>query len=363
MNSEATGSRAGNSTRIAEELKIRYMNIGIREDSKLEQGTTANRNLSGSIPFSDPATGEPLKVVGDELHATSSDKKVADIIDGIPRFVEFDNYADTFGFQWQHWSAILSDQRGTANKKETVIARRTHFKEYDTKGKTVLECGMGGGDDTEILLSYPFGEVYSFDLSRAVERAQKYLDDDKLRLFQASIYDIPFADGSFDFVFCHRVIQHTPDPEQALRCICRKVKPGGVLFVHSYKRSWRQMMKYRYKYRWLTTRIPYSWVFSYVNTFGTFWHYINHFLAYLPLGRNFVKWFIPFAYVRRYGDLNRKQIIELEKLLTFDELTPAHDHPMTSKTFRRIIDEEGFTIEHIRDPKTSPIHCTAVKKA
>lgn len=327
----------------------------------MEQGTTDNRNLSGSIPFADPATGEPLKVAGNEL-CNAAGKKVGVVLDDIPRFVEAQNYADTFGFQWKHWHDILSDQRGSAGRKAEIVAKRTHFKEYDTSGKTILECGMGGGDDTEILLTYPFGEVYSFDLSRAVERAQKYIKDDRLRLFQASIYDIPFADESFDFVFCHRVIQHTPDPKQSLRCICRKVKPGGVLFVHSYKRSWRQMMKYRYKYRWLTKRIPHSWVFWYVNTFGPVWHYINKIIFPLPLGRQLVKWFIPFTHVKRYGGMSNKQIIELEKLLTFDELTPAHDHPMTSRTFRRILEEEGFTIEHIRDPKKSPIYCTAVKK-
>ncbi len=282
---------------------------------------------------------------------------------GIPRFVSHaDNYADSFAFQWKHWHDTLSDKRTAGQKKHEVLARRTHFDEYRTEGATILECGMGGGDDTEVLLDLPFSEVHAFDISSAVERAADYLHDPRLVLSQASIYEIPYADHSFDFVFCHRVLQHTPDPEQALRAICRKVKPGGVLFAHCYKRSWRYMLNYKYKYRWLTKRVPYEYVFWYVQTFGKPLHLLNVVLHHCgPIGKSLAKQFVPFEYVAHYGSFDKKQIRELERLVTFDALTPWHDHPMRSKTFRRIIEQEGFRIAHIRDPAVSPLYCTAVR--
>ena len=42
--------------------------------------------------------------------------------------------------------------------------------------------------------------------------------------------------------------------------------------------------------------------------------------------------------------------LELEKQITFDALTPWHDHPMRAAEFRRIIEAAGFEIP------TSPIH-------
>ena len=317
------------------------------------------------IPFVDPVSHDRLERRNGVLHNCRTGKSVAPIIDGIPRFVDpTQNYADSFAFQWKHWHDTLSDRRNLdlSGKKHAVVLRRTRFDRYKTDGATILECGMGGGDDTEVLLDFPFSQIHSFDISSAVERAAKYLHNPRLVLSQASIYEIPYPDHSFDFVFCHRVLQHTPDPERALRCICKKVKPGGVLFAHCYKRSWRYMMNYKYKYRWLTTRIPYEYVYWYVDKLGKPLHLFNAFLHRCgPIGKGIAKQFVPFEYVRQYGDLSPRQILELEKLVTFDALTPRHDHPMTTKQFREIIEGEGFRIEHMRDPRKSPLYCTAVR--
>lgn len=42
---------------------------------------------------------------------------------------------------------------------------------------------------------------------------------------------LPFADAAFDSVFCSQVLEHVPDPEQALREFARCLKPGGVLLL------------------------------------------------------------------------------------------------------------------------------------
>jgi hypothetical protein len=52
----------------------------------------------------------------------------------------------------------------------------------------------------------------------------------------------------------------------------------------------------------------------------------------------------------------------MEQHVTFDALTPWHDHPMRSRIFRDIIKSEGFNIRFIHDPKTSPIYCTAIRR-
>jgi SAM-dependent methyltransferase len=318
---------------------------------------------SASIGFVDPRSGEPLVVRGDALVGARSGARAATLENGIPRFVDpAQNYAEAFGFQWRTWRT-LSDSAHRGRGKYEEILERTHFDAYPTQGATLLECGMGGGDDTEVLLQLGFSEIHAFDLSDAVERAAASLRDPRLTLSQASIYEIPYPDEAFDFVFCHRVLQHTPDPERALRSVCRKVKPGGVLFAHCYKRSPRNMRCFKYKIRWLTKRLPYRFVYAYVRVCGPALHALNTLLYRMgSLGRRISHDWVPYYHYTSFRDLDAARLRQLEALNTFDALTPAYDNPMTTQHFRDTIESEGFEIEHLFDPPVTPLYCTAVKR-
>ena len=321
-----------------------------------------NRSVDGMRRFVDPSSGEPLRVQGASLVGPNG-RRVAAIVSGIPRFVDpTRNYAEAFGFQWKTWRTLSDSLHGGRAKYDEILLR-THFDEYPTRGASILECGMGGGDDTEVLLQLGFAEVHSFDLSEAVERAAAQLKDPRLTISQASIFEIPYADESFDFVFCHRVLQHTPDPASALRCICRKVRPGGVLFAHCYKRSPQHMRCFKYKYRWLTKRLPYRYVYAYVRICGPTLHRLNQALNRLGRrGRRISNEWVPYYHYPRFMDLAPDRLRQLEQLNTFDALTPAYDNPMTTQEFCGVIRSEGFRIEHLHDSEPSPVYCTAVKR-
>ena len=291
---------------------------------------------------------------------------VARDIGGILRFVApEENYAESFGYQWKRWHSIRSDKRNPGSNMRKLILERTQFDKFDLDGKTLLECGMGGGDDTEVLLTLPLGEIHSFDLSTSVERAAEYLADERLRIFQASIYAIPYPDYSFDVVYCHRVLQHTPDPTEALRKICAKVKIGGLLFAHSYKRSPLHMAEWRYKYRWLSRRLRWQTIVRWLDAWGPALHKANSVLYRHPLSRAIAYRFVPFYKLPDNSEgieTSEGSIIELEKQITFDALTPWHDNPMRSDEFIGIIEGAGFEIVHLTNPLGSPIFCTAVRK-
>ena len=316
------------------------------------------------IHFINPRTGNPLSEVDGTLRDSETGQAVGRVREGMPRFVDDQTtYADSFGYQWNRWENTLSDARAQIDLKRRLILHRTKLDEFDTAGKTLLECGMGGGDDTEILLTMPFDQIYAFDLSRSADRAAKYLNDVRLHLFQASILDIPLPDRSFDFVFCHRVLQHTPDPKKALRAICRKVKPGGVLFVHSYNRSLFNMMNYKYKYRWITRRLPHQTVRRLIDRFGPTLHRINERLVRLGApGRLLAYSMVPFESFGRNSEwrgMDDRRLYEVAQLVTFDALTPRYDKPMRWQTMASILRDEGFVIRHAQNSPTMALWCTA----
>jgi SAM-dependent methyltransferase len=51
------------------------------------------------------------------------------------------------------------------------------------------------------------------------------------RFLAGDVNALPFADASFDTVFCHAVLQHLRDPLAALREFRRVLRPGGVIGV------------------------------------------------------------------------------------------------------------------------------------
>src|SRR5690606_33442454 len=48
---------------------------------------------------------------------------------------------------------------------------------------------------------------------------------------EADVHQLPYAEGSFDVVHAHQVLQHVGDPVQALREMRRVVRPGGLVAV------------------------------------------------------------------------------------------------------------------------------------
>ena len=72
------------------------------------------------------------------------------------------------------------------------------------------------------------------------------------RIVEGDIEDLPFADGSFGTVVCTEVLEHVPNPRQALAEFRRVLAPGGVLIGSVPSRSlvWR--------FQFLSSTCPHS---------------------------------------------------------------------------------------------------------
>ncbi len=121
--------------------------------------------------------------------------------------------------------------------KEWHIPQAAEFAK--ARGLRVLEIGCGlGTDGAQFALA---GADYTgVDLTQAaVELARKRFElfnlTGKFRTADAERLD--FEDESFDLVYSHGVLHHTPDTEAAVREIHRVLRPKGKAIVMLYHRD------------------------------------------------------------------------------------------------------------------------------
>jgi len=121
--------------------------------------------------------------------------------------------------------------------KEWHIPAAAHFA--DAKDLAVLEVGCGLGTDGAQFAKA--GARYTgIDLTdAAVELAKRRFElfdlPGTFRVADAERLDFP--DNSFDLVYSHGVLHHTPDTPTAVREIHRVLRPGGRAVVMLYHRD------------------------------------------------------------------------------------------------------------------------------
>jgi SAM-dependent methyltransferase len=107
------------------------------------------------------------------------------------------------------------------------------------RGLRVLEIGCGLGTDGA-QFAQAGADYTGIDLTEAaVDLARR-----RFELFglpgefrTADAENLDFADATFDLVYSHGVLHHTPDTERAVKEIHRVLKPGGVAKVMLYHRD------------------------------------------------------------------------------------------------------------------------------
>lgn len=99
-------------------------------------------------------------------------------------------------------------------------------KRFAGAGRRLLDVGCGTGCSTLQFVSEGFDAV-GIDLNVTA------MQHDRGSFVVASAVELPFADQSFDVVASYQALEHIPQPETALREMCRVVAPGGIMVVVS----------------------------------------------------------------------------------------------------------------------------------
>lgn len=135
----------------------------------------------------------------------------------------------SFGYEWQKFSKMI---------KEWEKNFKFYFEPLKNsnllKDKTVLEVGCGNGRHTYYAAKIA-KEIISVDLSRAVDVAfYNNRDIDNVSFIQSDIYNLPFRENYFDFIFCLGVLHHLPTPEEGFGKLTKLLKNKGSILIYVY---------------------------------------------------------------------------------------------------------------------------------
>lgn len=265
---------------------------------------------------------------------------------GAYRIVSDDNYTHNFGYQWNKFAGTQVDKASKLHISKTRFFAETSWDKEDLTGKNILEVGSGAGRFTQILLDHTNASVFSVDYSNAVEA--NYLNNgpnERLHLFQASIYEMPFAKAQFDKVLCLGVLQHTPDFEKSVQALIEMVKPGGELVVDFYGINgfWTKVHA-KYLYRPFTKKIGNEKLYRLIESNIDWMISTSHFFSRVGLGKIFNR-FIPVCDIEGTMPANipYSQLRELCILDTFDMFSPEYDNPQKIKTVLNWFKKYGMT--------------------
>ena len=105
----------------------------------------------------------------------------------------------------------------------------------DFSGKSVLECGCGGGQHTFFLAPYA-KSITSVDLNAIAVAKERNNEFDNITFIDADILSMTL-NKKFDMVFSIGVIHHTDDPDLAVKNMIRHVKKGGKVIIWVYSKE------------------------------------------------------------------------------------------------------------------------------
>jgi 2-polyprenyl-3-methyl-5-hydroxy-6-metoxy-1,4-benzoquinol methylase len=130
----------------------------------------------------------------------------------------------------------------------------------DFRGKSVLECGCGGGQHTAFLAPVA-ASITAVDLNTVELARTRNAQFANVRFLEADIARMDLGE-QFDVVLCVGVIHHTDHPDQTFANLYRHCKPGGRVIVWTYSAEGNALVRWVVEpfRRAFVSRWPRAWV-------------------------------------------------------------------------------------------------------
>lgn len=294
------------------------------------------------IQLIDPFTNKPLTVVTDGL---KNDHSFFPLKNGAYRVIrEEENYTGNFGFQWNKFAATQIDKSKNLSLSYSRFMCATGWDKENLEGKNILEVGSGAGRFSQIVLDHTKANLYSVDYSSAVEANYKNNGPhERLNLFQASIYDLPFAPAQFDKVFCFGVLQHTPDVEKSVASLIAMAKPGAEVVVDFYPiRGWWTKIHSKYIFRPFTKNMHQEKLFSLIEKNAD--RLMKTYRIASKIGGKVLTRFVPVVDIDGTlpKNVSKEHLKEMVILDTFDMFSPQYDQPQRISTVKKMFQKYGM---------------------
>ena len=285
------------------------------------------------MQFIDPANNQPLTVVENGLGEGTVIRYP--LTNGAYRIVQDNNYTENFGYQWNKFTHTQIDKDNQSAFSKNRFFSQTSWNNEDLSNKNILEVGSGAGRFSQVILDNTKANLYSVDYSNAVEANYKNNGpNERLHLFQASVYDMPFAKAQFDKVICFGVLQHTPDVEKSVKALIEMAKPGGEVIVDFYPiNGWWTKLHAKYIFRGYTKRLSNEKLYKKIDANIDWLIKAYRFFSKIGVGK-IVNRFLPICDIDGTlpGNLTKEQLREWCVLDTFDMFSPQYDQPQKIKT-------------------------------
>lgn len=261
------------------------------------------------------------------------------IRDFIPRFIDDEMYAASFGYEWCHFKKTQLDSfTGTTISRDRWIDI-TGLQPEDLKGKVVVEAGCGAGRFLEVVAPHA-KQAIGIDLSAAVEAARDNLLSrfKSISIVQADLNHLPLRNGSVDFIYSIGVLHHIPDTEGGIRSLVSRLKPGGEITVWLYgPRALSPLPLPADVYRFVGSRMRRSSLLSFLKSYVPFALRTHR----LPgLGR-VMKYLLP---APEYPRLPIPSHLRLEWSIldAFDRFATRIEKHFTEENLRAILNRAGL---------------------
>ncbi len=286
--------------------------------------------------------GEPDERIESGLLICDGCGDQAPVVGFVPRFVPADTYASSFGFQWNRFRKTQLDSHTGVPISAERFFEQSGWSSEDLAGKRVLDVGCGAGRFAEVALGCG-ARLVALDYSSAVDACWANLCHHRhLDVVQGDVYHLPFQSGSFDFVYCFGVLQHTPDVRRAFMALPEQLAPGARLTVDVYPRMVWNLLWPKFWLRPFTRRMSRRRLLRLVEVMVAVLLPLSVAVGRLPFVGRKLRFAVPVINYDGVFPLTERQLREWSILDTYDMLAPVHDQPQSRRTLASWLEEAGL---------------------
>lgn len=208
----------------------------------------------------------------------------------------------------------------------------------DFQGKSVLDCGCGGGQHLQIVAPH-CSRAVGVDLNATESAGRHTAEFEHVSVQEADIAQMDLGE-QFDIVYSIGVLHHTDNPTASFRNIAKHCKPGGrvIVWVYSHEGNFLNRTAVEWVKRVALLKMPrqVSWVVGQILTA----------LLYIPI---YTVYLLPIKALPFYEYFSnwRKMSFKRNFLNVFDKLNAPQTHFLKEENMREWFSSDKFTNVHI----------------